>query len=288
MHAVILAAGRGKRLRPITDHLPKSLIPFWDRPFLTYLLENLEGVVDEVIIVQAPTGEVAAALGNRYGSLRLRYVTQAIPRGTGDAVLQVAGLLHEPFLLLLGDTCPPRTTLLELVEGPGDLALTVVEVDDPENHAGIGVDAEGRVRAIWTNSTAVDAGVFRFPTEIFAATAGEEPLRGELRVLQGVARLIEDGADARAVRLPHPWLQFGDHEGLAGVLRVMRALAESQGIEPSCDGSNVMVQTRACTITDSLVFGPGTLTACTIRNAMVYCGRHVEGVTISGEIAALT
>lgn len=287
MQAVILAAGRGERLRPITDHLPKPLIPFWDRPFLSHLLDTLEGVVEEAIIVDAPAGEVAVALGDRHGSLPIRYATQPVPRGTGDALLQAAHLLRGPFLLLLGDTCPPRATVEELAEGPGDLALTAIEVDDPENHLGIDIAADGRIRAIWAESSTVDAGVFRFPPEILPAIATQEPLRGELRVLQGVARLMEEGADARAQLMPGPWLQFGDHEGLPGVLRVMRQLGAAIGIEPGLDGSSVMVEARDCTITNSLVFGPGRLTDCTIRDAMVYCGTSVERATIDGEIAAL-
>lgn len=288
MQAVILAAGRGERLRPITEHLPKPLIPFWGRPFLSYLLDSLEGVAEEAIIVDTPAGEIAAALGDRHGSLPLRYATQPTPRGTGDALLQAAELLRGPFLLLLGDTCPPKETLIELADGPGDLALTAIEVDDPENHLGIDLDADGRVREIWADTATVDAGVFRFPLEILPAIAAQEPLRGELRVLQGVAQLMKEGADARAVLMPGPWLQFGDHEGLPGVLRVMRQLGEAFGIEPGLDGASVMVHTRDCTITNSLVFGPGSLTDSTIRNAMVYCGTDVEGARISDRIAALS
>lgn len=287
MQAVILAAGRGERLRPVTDHLAKPLIPFWGRPFLSYVLDNLEGVAEEAIIVDTPAGEVATTLGDRHGALPIRYATQPVPRGTGDALLQAADLLHGPFLLLLGDTCPPRATLEELIAGPGDLALTAIEVDDPENHLGIDVGAHGRIRAIWVESATVDAGVFRFPPEILSALASQEPLRGELRVLQGVARLMEGGADARVVLMPGPWLQFGDHEGLPGVLRVMRQLGAAIGIDPGVDDSSVMVETHACTITNSLVFGPGRLIGCTIRDSMVYCGAHIEGATIKGEIAAL-
>ncbi|MGD9498722.1 MAG: sugar phosphate nucleotidyltransferase, partial [Armatimonadota bacterium] len=202
MQAVILAAGQGERLRPVTDHLAKPLIPFWGRPFLSYVLDNLEGVAEEAIIVDTPAGEVATTLGDRHGALPIRYATQPVPRGTGDALLQAADLLRGPFLLLLGDTCPPRATLEELIAGPGDLALTAIEVDDPENHLGIDVGAHGRIRAIWVESATVDAGVFRFPPEILSALASQEPLRGELRVLQGVARLMEGGADARVVLMP--------------------------------------------------------------------------------------
>ena len=181
MQAVILAAGRGERLRPVTDHLAKPLIPFWGRPFLSYVLDNLEGVVEEAIIVDAPAGAVVTTLGDRHGALPIRYATQPVPRGTGDALLQAADLLHGPFLLLLGDTCPPRTTLEELIAEPGDLALTAIKVDDPENHLGIDVGANGRIRAIWVRAT-VDAGVFRFRRDSAAS-----PLKLAARGTAGAA-----------------------------------------------------------------------------------------------------
>ena len=70
MKAIILAAGRGERLRPITDHVPKPLIPFFRRPFLDYTLRELRGLVDEaVLVVHHRLDQVRQTLGEACGGI---------------------------------------------------------------------------------------------------------------------------------------------------------------------------------------------------------------------------
>jgi len=287
VQAVILAAGRGTRLLPVTDVIPKPLIPFWGRPFIAYLLDALEGLVDEAIIVDAPALEVEQALGDRHGALPLRYAVQPLPLGTGDAMLQARAMIDGPFLLLLGDTCPARDTLQALIDTPGKAVLMVIEVDDRENHSGVSVDGAGRVTGMWTDAATVDAGIVKFDPMILDLVAGHEPLRGELRVLQGVNSLVEAGEEVRAVQMPHPWMQFGDHEGINGVIRVMRTLAEMQGERCAPGDSSLMVRARDCAIEDALVFGPGSLDRCVIKRSLVYCGGDAVGRTVTDAIAVL-
>lgn len=284
MQAVILAAGRGTRLEPVTFHVPKPLIPFWGRPFISYLLENLEGFVDEALIVDGPGAEIRAAIGDSYGSLPLRHVIQPEPVGTGDALLQARGMLEDPFIILLGDTCPPRETIRELVETPGDAVLTTVRVDDPENHGGVDLDDEGRVLALWTDAETVDAGLVRTTSRICELLETLEPRRGELRILQGIDAMIREGDDVRGIVMPGPWLQFGDHEHLSGVLRVMHQIRN--GALPENDSSVGGVACERCEISNSLVFGPGELIDCTITDSMVYCATRLEGMQIHGEMTA--
>ena len=284
MHAVILAAGRGERLRPITEHVPKPLIPFWDKPFITYLLDNLQGFADEATIVIGRDEEIRHRLGDSYGGIGLRYVAQDNPAGTGDAVMQTRGLLQEPFLVLLADTCPPRETIAQLIEAPADAMLTVIEVSDPENHLGVDIRDGLVVEDLWTDSRFVDAGAFRFSPTIYDALDGLPPKDKELRILQGVQQLLLTGAEVRAAQMQQPWLQFGDHEGLSGVLRVMREL-RSEGAD---DDSYVGLSHEGCRIENSLVFGPGQLADCAIKDSFVYCAGRVEGEAVSGEMVAWT
>lgn len=287
MQAVILAAGEGTRLRPITHHIPKPLIPFWGRPFISYLLESLEEFVDEVIIVRSPDPRIEDALGDRYGSLPLRYAIQDEANGTGDAVLCCREMIEGPFILNLGDTLAPRETVEALVDTEGDAVVTLIEVDDPENHLGITTNGDATVRAIWTDSCTVDAGVFRLSPAIFDALDGLPPRGKELRVMQGIDRILREGGDVRGVRTPQPWLQFGDHEKLPGVLRVMKQMRNGAGpIEVTGDSSVDMASHSDCDIRDSLVFGPGELVNCTVTNSVVYCATRLEGLEIDGEMAA--
>lgn len=287
MQAVILAAGRGTRLEPVTDHVLKPLIPFWGKPFLEYLLDVVEPVADEAIIVTPPDDRIPSALGTRHGRLPLRYAVQPTPLGTGDALLQAREMLEDSFLLLLGDTLPRRETLQGLIETSAQAVLTVIEVTDPENHVGVSLDEERRVIGLWTEAATVDAGVFRLGSAVLASLSGQAPRGGELRILQGVARMLEAKQDVRAVHMPGPWLQFGDHEGLSGIMRVMHHLAEMQSIDAGPDAASVMLKTRNCHIVNSLVFGPGSLTDCIIRDSLLYCAVDAAGLSMTNEIAAL-
>lgn len=286
MQAVILAAGRGSRLQPVTHHVPKPLIPFWGKPFISYLLERLDGFVDETIIVDGPGGEIEQTLGDRWGNLPLRYVIQPDPVGTGDALLQACGLLRDPFLIMLADTCPPRETIRELIATPGDAVLATIRVDDRENHGGVDIDENGRVLGLWTDADTVDAGIIRTTNRICELLETLQPLRGELRILQGIAAMIEEGDDVRGVVMPGPWLQFGDHEGLQGVLRVMRQIHNDEPGLSAAASSVDGVVCEGCEIRNSLVFGPGELVNCTIIDSMVYCGTRLEDVRIVGEMTA--
>ena len=304
MQAVVLTAGRGTRLRPVTEHVPKPMIPFWGRPFIEYVLDPLLGEVEESIIVTDPEGAVQAHLGEVYRGMPLRYVVQDEPRGTADAAAAARELVTGPFLLLLGDTCTPAPTIEALGRASGEAVLTLIAVPDPQNHGPVSVDAEGRVTALGGASTLVDAGNIRFEPSIFAHIAKLQPVRGELRILQAVRMMLQEEREVRAVQMPPPWLQFGDHEGVAGVCRVMHELrttsppgplpASMQGrmTNPQApasllaNASSVQLSACNCRITNSLVFGPGELHDCCIHDSLIYCAGHVRGRSATGEIAA--
>jgi len=285
LQAALLAAGRGDRLRPVTEHVPKPLIPLWGKPFIGYVLDNLQGFIDEAFIVIDPGEEIKRQLGDAHRDIALRYVRQDYPMGTGDALLQTRGMLDDPFLVLLADTCPARETVAQMVRAGGDAVLTVIEVPDPENHPGVSLLNGFLVEELWTQSSFVDAGVFRFSSDIYEVLEGLPPIRNELRVLQGVQELLRSGGEVQAVQMEDPWLQFGDHEGVSGVLRVMRELRPP---EAASSDSSIEVTTRDCDIHDSLVFGPGELINCAIKDSLVYCAGRVERRSADGEIAAWT
>lgn len=125
MKAMILAAGLGQRMRPLTDSLPKPLLCAGDKPLLHYHLENLRGAgVNDVIINLAYLGEKIEALigdGSGYG-LCVNYSRESEPLETGGGVSRALHLLgDEPFLLINGDVWSefPFRTLVErgLVRG---------------------------------------------------------------------------------------------------------------------------------------------------------------------------
>lgn len=289
MQAVILTAGRGTRLLPVTNHVPKPLIPFWGRPFVHYLLDKLLGRVDETVLVVGEDRELEAALGESYQGMPLRYVVQPEPEGTGDATLRARHILGEEFVLLLGDTCPHPEVVDAIIGVGGEAAQTVIAVDDRENHAGVALRDGSIVERLWDDDAdLVDAGMFRLSQYVCDRIAECEPLRGELRILQGLNALLEEGREVRAVELPQPWLQYGDHEDVAGVCRVMDQIRMYANGADEGRESSIAITHSDCDITNSLVFGPGELVGCSIADSLVYCATRAEGMTARGEIAAWT
>jgi bifunctional UDP-N-acetylglucosamine pyrophosphorylase/glucosamine-1-phosphate N-acetyltransferase len=105
MKAVILVAGEGKRLRPLTDHIPKAMVRVGGKPIIEYTLGILPPQISEVILVVGYRRKVICQhLGSSFGRLKLTYVKQLEPKGTGDALLRARPFLDDqPFMVLYGD-----------------------------------------------------------------------------------------------------------------------------------------------------------------------------------------
>ena len=102
--AVILAAGKGTRIEPLTLTKPKPLLKICNRTILEHNLDQLNGLVKEVILVIGYKGEMIRKLiSSEYKGLKIKYVWQKNALGTGDAAKKVALLLKNKFLLLYGD-----------------------------------------------------------------------------------------------------------------------------------------------------------------------------------------
>src|SRR5262245_6608804 len=105
--AAILAGGLGTRLRSVVADRPKVLAPVAGRPFLAYLLDQLEaaGIQETVLLVGFGADQVRSAFGNKYGEMKLVYSVEPEPLGTAGAVRRALPLLAgETIILLNGDS----------------------------------------------------------------------------------------------------------------------------------------------------------------------------------------
>lgn len=139
MKAMILAAGRGERMRPLTDHTPKPLLPVGGKPLIVWHLERLAAAgFRAVVINHAHLGaQIEAALGDgaRWG-LAIRYSPE--PEGaleTAGGIAQALSLLgNAPFLVVNGDIfCDWDVAQAKAALAPGDLAHLVM-VNNPPQH----------------------------------------------------------------------------------------------------------------------------------------------------------
>ena len=137
MQALILAGGEGTRLRPLTSTIPKPVVPLVGRPFISYMLEWLRrhGVDDVILGCGFMADAVRDVLGDGSGlGIRLRYLEEPKPLGTGGALKFAEDLLDERFFMLNGDvlTDIDLTAQLEQHERTGARAtLALYPVEDP-------------------------------------------------------------------------------------------------------------------------------------------------------------
>ncbi|HQS03621.1 MAG: hypothetical protein B7Y07_09525 [Halothiobacillus sp. 24-54-40] len=141
MRAMILAAGRGERLRPLTDHTPKPLIPVQGKPLIVHHIERLAaaGITDIIINLNHLAEQIPAALGDgsRWG-IRLHYSWENHLNEhleTAGGIRHALHLLSDPFLLVNGDifTHYPFAELLNTPLAP-DAYFNLVLVENPPHH----------------------------------------------------------------------------------------------------------------------------------------------------------
>lgn len=133
MKAVILAAGRGVRLRPYTHITPKPLLKINNKRIIDYTLDILPQEIDEIILVIGHLKwRVKWHLGDEYKGKKITYITQEDKRGTADALFLCKKYLknQEKFLVLFGDNLYAKKDLQECLQYP--LAILAKDVPDPE------------------------------------------------------------------------------------------------------------------------------------------------------------
>jgi MurNAc alpha-1-phosphate uridylyltransferase len=180
MKAIVLAAGRGERMRPITDRIPKPLVPVAGKPLIDYHLEALAraGVRDVVINLSHLGAQIPAALGDgsRFG-LRIRYSDEGpVAFETGGGIFNALPLLGpEPFIVVNGDIWTDfdfGTLALE----PGAHAHLVM-VPNPPHVARGDFGLEGNLIVERDQDRYTYSGIGVYTTEFFAGcTPGKFPL----------------------------------------------------------------------------------------------------------------
>ncbi len=153
--ALILAAGRGERMRPLTDRVPKPLLPVHGKPLIEWQLEALarDGVREVVINTAWLEDQFPAALGDgaRWG-LNVRYSMEG--RDFGGALETAGGIVHalpllqsDTFWVLAGDVFMPDFRFVQPVTRKGDLGHLWMVPNPPQHPDGdFGLSADGRIR----------------------------------------------------------------------------------------------------------------------------------------------
>ncbi len=225
MKAVVLAAGEGVRLQPVTATRPKHLIKIAGKPILQYSLEALKSVgVDEIIIVTHYMGTAIRQFfgnGQKFG-LTLKYIEQPSILGTGNATSIIEPQVKENFLLVYGDLLfsskSVQRVLTTFSNSEGNAAMAVVPVKKPSNYGIVALEKDSIVKEIVEKpapkdapSNLANAGIYAFTTEVFALLHSIKPtVRGELELTDAISLYSKHKKRVLAVKLnKDEWLDIG-------------------------------------------------------------------------------
>jgi len=199
MQCVVLAAGEGKRMRPLTAKRPKVMLPLANRPMMEHLVLAARdaGISEFIFVVGYGEREIRGHFGDGTNfNIRVTYAPQRHQNGTADAVRSVREFVSRPFLLLNGDMILKKTDIADFCKSrspcmgisatdhPGDYGVVLVEGDKVTS-----LEEKSR----HPKSNLINAGAYLFSPDIFDMVDKVSPsARGELELTDALSELIAE------------------------------------------------------------------------------------------------
>lgn len=230
MKAILLAGGKGTRLRPLTIHTPKPIVPIFDRPFLHYQLDLLKQVpeIDEVVLslnYQPRRIEEMFGDGSNAG-LGIRYVVEPAPLGTAGAVRYAGESLHESVVVFNGDVLT-QVDLAAVIrlhrERKAKATIVLTPVENPAAYGLVESDADGNIRRFLEKPKpeeitcdTINAGIYILEPDTFDRIPKDTPWSIERSFFPS---LIERGETFVGYVYRGYWIDIGTPEKYAQVHR---------------------------------------------------------------------
>lgn len=214
MKAVVMAAGEGTRMGPLTKTRPKPLLPVAGTTLLENVMDQCVDVVDGFVLVVGYEAEmVREHVGDTYEGLPVEYAVQEEQLGTAHAVEQAEPSVDDRFLLLNADVVVDDSLVRALAESER-YAMAVRDVPDPSNYGVVSLDGD-RVTGIVEKpaeppSSLANLGAYAFGADVFDYVAAtEQSERGEYEITESIERALDDGVSITAVEYAGDWLDVG-------------------------------------------------------------------------------
>lgn len=275
MKALVLAGGKGTRLRPLTHTAAKQLVPVANRPILFYVLDNLaDAGIKEVGIIVSPETEkairIAVGDGSQWRFKTVEYLLQEEPLGLAHAVKVAYSFLGEgPFVMYLGDNLI-GSGIQEFCETfqrtETDALILLKKVEDPSNFGVVEIDGKGHVLRLvekpkQPTSDLALVGIYFFSPKVHRAIEEIRPSwRGELEITDAIQRLIERGGHVTSHILKQWWIDTGKKDDLLAANTVVLDEWIERKIEGKVDKESQIIGRvtlgRESNIVGSTVRGP--------------------------------
>ncbi|MET7411598.1 sugar phosphate nucleotidyltransferase [Streptomyces rubiginosohelvolus] len=288
--AILLVGGKGTRLRPLTVHTPKPMVPAAGVPFLTHQLARARAAgVEHIVLATSYLAEVFEPYfgdGSSLG-LHIEYVTEQEPLGTGGAIRNVAPKLSsgpdEPVLIFNGDILTGldiRALVTSHTVSGADVSLHLTRVEDPRAFGLVPTDATGRVTAFLEKpqtpeeivTDQINAGAYIFRRSVIDTIPSGRPVSVERETFPG---LLASGAHLQGMVDSTYWLDLGTPGAFVrGSADLVLGRAPSPAVPGRC-GDRLVLPTasvaRDAKLTGGTVVGAG---------AVIGAGARIEGSTI--------
>jgi glucose-1-phosphate thymidylyltransferase len=256
---IVLAAGEGTRLRPLTHNRPKTMLPAADRPILEHVLDVLvESGIDRLCVVVGYHHErVQEHFGHAYRDVPITYVQQQKQLGSAHALLQAKNEVSGPMLVLNGDRVIDERIVSEVSRDfDGTPTVAVMEHPTPTQYGAVRV-SNGRLTELIEKPDdesfrLINAGVYAFDESVFDAIQRTPRRSGELPLPDVIATLMDDG-EVRAVQTDGLWVDATYPWDLLFLKREL--LARGRVSQPARDG-RVWVADGARVHRDATLQGP--------------------------------
>ena len=223
MHAVILAAGMGVRMRPLTLTRPKVMLPLAGKPLMEYAITSLvkNGIKDVLIVVSYREEEIKQYFrdGSNYG-IHINYVHQDKPLGSAQAIGLVAPYVKDEFMIVYGDLLVSPNAVKSVIKAyvhDKTTTISVISVPNPEHYGVVKLDGAHVVDVVEkpsqgnAPSNLANAGLYVFKKEIFSAIEKTKlSERGEFEITDSLRILLRNGHQVSHVKLdPDSWMHIG-------------------------------------------------------------------------------
>jgi mannose-1-phosphate guanylyltransferase len=294
MKAVVLVGGEGTRLRPLTETMPKPLIPLVDRAFLHHVLDHLgRHGVDEVILSSSYLEPAFGAfLGERSGSPRVTWITEPSPLDTAGAIANAARHLDETYFVLNGDILTDldlSALLASHLERGAVATIALHRVEDARPYGLVSMDVSGRVTEFREKPADPIPGTINAGTYVLEPAALRSVVPGRRVNIEREVfpRLIEEGDPVFGYVGTAYWMDLGTPEkylratfdALEGLIAGLSYSAPY--IDPSADVSLLAHLGRWVVAGPGSTIGPNAL----VEDSVVLQGAVIEeGATVRDSV----